>query len=58
MAETPRAAVEISDFPGLMADVDPHDLPPGASSAQVNVCSLTPGELTVRAGLREISFET
>lgn len=55
--DKPPATVTMGDFPGLMTNVDPRDLPPGAAYEQVNCCSIITGELTVRAGLRQVSFE-
>lgn len=40
-----------------MTNVDPRDLPPGAAEEQVNCCSNILGELTPRAGFRELLFE-
>ena len=40
-----------------MPNVDPRDIPPGAAEVQVNCCSLVLGELTVRRGLQEVTFE-
>lgn len=50
-------SVEIMDFPGMITNLDERDLPPGAASEQVNVCSLIGGELQVRRGIREVTFE-
>lgn len=57
MDRLPRASVEIRDFPGLVNNGDPSDLPPGAAIEQVNVTSQTPGELAVRRGYRDVRFE-
>ena len=58
MAAKPRAQHLIADFPGLQENVDPIDQPQGASEAQVNACSIRIGELTIRHGLRPVTFET
>ena len=57
MAEMPRTTVQMTDFPGMIANMDPRDLPPGAAEDQVNVCCILVGELQVRLGLREPNFE-
>ena len=56
MAVKPLSSVELLDFPGVM-DVDPRDLTPGAAEEQTNACSIIQGELTVRRGYREVTFE-
>ena len=57
MAQLPRAAAEIRDFGGLVNNVDPRDLEDGMAEVQINCCSILLGELTVRRGLLEVSFE-
>lgn len=57
MAERERVRVEARDFPGLMPQADPTDLPPGAAQVQVNVTSHVPGELRSRPGLALVTFE-
>lgn len=52
-----KQKIMLEDFPGLMTNVDPFDEPPGAAEIQVNCCSITLGELRVRAGYREVKFE-
>ena len=56
MSEPAKTNVDLLDFPGLM-DVDPRDLEPGAAEVQVNMCSLVQGEMSVRQGYRQVSFE-
>jgi hypothetical protein len=58
MAETPKSLVEIIDFPGLMEDQDPYDFEPGGSSIQVNACCIAAGQLDIRHGSRQVTFET
>lgn len=48
----------MATFPGLMEDVDPHDLPPGAAEIQVNLVCTRMGQMDVRAGLREVAFDS
>lgn len=57
-ADRPRSAVEMGDFPGLMLDVEPHDLPAGAADIQVNVTSENLGVLTSRGGFVVLNFES
>jgi hypothetical protein len=54
----PQASVEVLDFPGMYSDADPNDLPPGAMQVQVNAQSTVMGELNLRPGYREVSFES
>jgi len=44
-------------WPGLMSDVNPHDLPPGGAQIQDNFQCVKPGVLQVRKGLRPATFE-
>lgn len=57
MPDTPRAVVAMEDFPGLMLDADPRDLPPGAAAEQVNVTSEDIGRLMSRKGFLVVTFE-
>jgi hypothetical protein len=49
--------VELRDFPGLVLNIDPDDLKPGASQEQINVTSARPAALEVRPGFRPVKFE-
>jgi hypothetical protein len=49
--------VVVRDFPGLLTDADPNDLPPGAAREQVNCASERPGELRARRGYKVVRFE-
>lgn len=53
-----RGEVVCRDFPGLIDNVDPRDLPPGAADVQINCCSILLGELQVRLGYAVVSFDT
>jgi hypothetical protein len=54
----PAQPVAVStDFPGILTNVDPRDLPPGAAEEQINMLSIVSGELRVRAGIQEVTFE-
>jgi hypothetical protein len=57
MKKAPRTNVTIIDFPGLLSNVDPRDLPDGAATEQVNCASLLLGKLQVRQGIRPVIFE-
>ena len=57
MPDPAKPQVTISDFPGILTNVDPRDLPPGAAEEQVNAVALVYGELAVRRGIREVTFE-
>ena len=46
----------ITDFPGLVNNMDQNDLPPGAGPIQVNMQSNVQGELRVRRGYRPVTF--
>lgn len=45
-----------SDFPGLLTNVDPRDIPDGAAQEQTNITCLEIGVLSVRLGIREVTF--
>jgi len=49
--------MDMPNWPGLITNADPHDLPPGASVVQDNIFTRRPGELTVRKGLGIVSFD-
>ena len=57
MADLARDAVEMQDFPGLIDNMDPLQIPPGAADQQVNACCIVMGELQVRLGYREVQFD-
>jgi hypothetical protein len=57
MPKPAQSDVILSDFPGIFTDIDPRDLPPGAAEEQVNICSMVTGELRVRLGLQEVTFD-
>ena len=57
MAEPAQTVVEIRDFRGMASNYDPNDITPGASQLQINVNGLQRGQLEVRRGMREVTFE-
>jgi hypothetical protein len=58
MGQPARNTVQISDFPGLITNVDHHDLPDGAADIQTNVVCQSVGQIVTRKGYREVSFES
>lgn len=57
MSEPAKAKVIIADFPGMASKPDSDDITPGAAQVQINAQSSHPGELRVRPGYRQLSFE-
>jgi len=55
--EMPKSAVNLDDFPGLIDNTDPLNIPPGAAQVQINCASYKIGELIIRAGMRPIKFD-
>jgi len=49
--------VEIRDFRGMASNYDPNDIVPGSSQFQINVNGLQRGQLEIRRGMREVTFE-
>lgn len=58
MADIAKPIVVITTWEGMMSDVDPKDLPPGAAELAVNATSVAFGEMVVRHGIREVTFES
>lgn len=58
MAEVPKAAISMQDFPGLQLELDEFDLPAGATHHQTNFVSECVGRLRSRRGYVVVSFET
>ena len=56
-ADPAQVEVKIEDFRGMATNADPTDLPPGLAAEQVNVGSLERGVLTLRRGLRPLTFD-
>ena len=52
-----KEVVEIKDFRGMASNFDPNDISPGTSQVQTNVNGLQRGQLEVRRGMREVTFE-
>ena len=49
--------LEFQIFAGMFSNIDPHDLEPGQAQDQVNVWSPRAGELHVRPGIREMTYD-
>ena len=45
------------DFPGLVLNADPREVPPGAGQQQVNAVSEQIGLLQSRRGLQAVAFD-
>ena len=45
------------DFPGLVLNADPREVPPGAGQQQVNAVSEQIGLLQSRRGLQTVTFD-
>ena len=45
------------DFPGLVLNADPREVPPGAGQEQVNAVSEQGGRLESRRGVRVVTFD-
>ena len=49
--------VKIEEFQGMATNADPTDLPPGLAAEQVNIGGIERGILTLRRGLRPLTFD-
>ena len=58
MSDRPRKSVEIREFPGLVSNLDPTDIPPGYGIVQTNVTCVVEAEMDTRGGYRVVSFES
>lgn len=57
MGDAPLSEEVHASFNGMVSVMDPRDLPPGQSVLQINGNCVRPGELNVRNGLAELTFE-
>lgn len=57
MGVVPKSIVEIRDFKGMASNYDPNDITPGTSQEQININGLQRGQLEVRRGMRQLTFE-
>lgn len=58
MPDPAKPVTTIADFLGL-SDIPRSAInqPPGTAVEQVNACSIVPGELLVRRGVKQVQFE-
>lgn len=56
-AKVPKASVEMVDFPGMIDNMDRLDLPPGTADEQINATCVVVGEMQIRLGMRQVSFD-
>ena len=54
----PVPKVAMRDFHGLISNVDPRDIQPGASQHQINVVANHPAEIRVRQGITLVQFDS
>lgn len=57
MADEAETGEKVREFPGLVTNANPHRIPVGATVEQTNCSSPRAGELDVRTGLREVTFD-
>lgn len=57
MGQPARVTLELNDFPGLVTNMDDHEIPEGAGQIQTNAVCLKVSQLAVRKGYREVVFE-
>lgn len=50
------SGVEIKSFTGLVTNADEDATPDGSAKIQVNATLITPGEVHVRKGMRQVTF--
>lgn len=48
--------MRITKWGGLLTNASTYAIPPGGATAQINLQSIAPGQLSVRGGMRAISF--
>jgi hypothetical protein len=58
MATRPESRISVGEFPGLVNNEDPKDIPNGAAIVQVNFAVRIEGLLTVRRGFRIAAFDS
>lgn len=56
MAKEVATRLEFKDFLGQFSNSDPHDVPKGGFVSLTNAGCNIPGQLTVRKGIRALSF--
>lgn len=58
MDREPMQGTMVNTFAGQYSDIDPSDCPQGTMYKQLNMLSITQGQLTTRGGLKEIELDT
>ncbi len=58
MNKPPQVSDNTPMFRGQFSDIDQGDVPEGCMYRQVNMLSVTNGQLTTRGGLKEITLDT
>lgn len=48
--------IRVSKWPGLVTSASPYILPAGGAVEQVNAQSAVPGQLSVRGGMKNVTF--
>jgi hypothetical protein len=49
--------IELSEWTGLVTNASPYVLPPGAAIIQTNLQVINPGQLVVRQGLTQFTYD-
>lgn len=55
--KVPQASIVMVDFPGMIDNMDRLDIPAGAADEQINATCVVIGEMQVRLGMRQVTFE-
>ena len=55
--KVPKSSIDMSDFPGMLRNQDPQDLPPGGAEVQLNLACIERGQMRSRGGMRQVTFE-
>jgi len=50
--------IVITQWGGLATNISPYAMKPGSAATQVNLQSLVPGAVSVRDGMKSVSFAT
>lgn len=56
--DEPKVKVSFREFQGMTSNVNPHRVEPGAMLEQTNCRTARAGELVVRSGYREVTFDS
>lgn len=50
--------IVIDKWAGLVTNISPYSLPPGAAATQVNLQVIVPGQLSVRPGMAAVTWSS